>query len=94
MCCATVKADRIADGGGPLTRHGSVARILWAPEGASMRLDGRYLSAGVVLGTRGSIRSRLGPVAPALVLEIDHRSNVTLLSAGGRGTMLVWQHRL
>jgi hypothetical protein len=28
------------------------------------------------------------------VLEIHHRSNPTLMSAGGRGAMLVWQHRL
>jgi hypothetical protein len=77
-----------------LRRHGSVARLLWVPEGASLRLEGQYVSAGIVLGTRGPIRSALGPVAPALVFDLGHRSNLTLLSAGGRGAMLVWQHRL
>lgn len=75
-------------------RHGSVARLLWVPEGATARLDGTYLSAGVVIGTRGALRSTLGPVAPAIVLDIHQRSNLTLMSTGGRGAMLVWQHRL
>jgi len=82
------------DAGDTVRRHGSVARLLWVPEGATARLEGTYLSAGVVIGTRGALRSAIGPVAPAVVLEIHQRSNLTLMSTGSRGAMLVWQHRL
>ena len=84
----------VSDAVDTVRRHGSVARLLWVPEGATARVDGAYLSAGVVIGTRGALRSTLGPVAPALVLDIHQRSNLTLMSTGGRGAMLVWQHRL
>jgi hypothetical protein len=75
-------------------RHGAVARWLWMPEAASVRFRGQYLSAGLAFGVRGPIRSAVGAVAPALVLDIDHRSNLTLMASGSRGAMLVWQHRL
>lgn len=82
------------ESGDTVRRHGSVARLLWVPEGATTRLDGTYLSAGVVIGTRGALRSAIGPVAPAVVLELHQRSNLTLMGTGSRGAMLVWQHRL
>lgn len=82
------------EGGDTVRRHGSVARLLWVPQGATTRVDGTYLSAGVVIGTRGALRSAIGPVAPAVVLELHQRSNLTLMTTGSRGAMLVWQHRL
>ena len=78
---------------GTLQRHGSVARLLWVPDGGSTRLDGLYLSAGLALGLRGTPRATLGAVAPALVLETGHRTSLTLMAVGGRGAMLVWQRR-
>jgi len=75
-----------------LRRHGSAARLLWVPDGASARLDsGKYLSAGLVLGTRGTARTAVGPVAPALVFEAGHRTSLTLMAVNGRGAILVWQ---
>lgn len=74
-------------------RHGSVARLLWTPGGMDVRLPGGQLSAGLVLGTRGKVRTALGPVAPALVFGAGERSNITLMVVGSRGAMLVWQRR-
>jgi len=87
-------AGTVSDASDTVRRHGSVARLLWVPDGATARLDGAYLSAGVVIGTRGALRSAIGPVAPAVVLDIHQRSNLTLMGTGSRGAMLVWQHRL
>ena len=90
---AAAQAEPFGENGGSLRRHGAVSRLLWIPDGASARVDGAYLSAGLALGTRGTIRSALGPVVPALVFETGHRTSLTLMAAGNRGAMLVWQRR-
>ena len=93
LSTAAAQAEPLGESGGSLRRHGAVSRLLWIPEGASTRVDGMYLSAGLALGTRGTVRSTLGPVAPALVFETGHRTSLTLMVAGSRGAMLVWQRR-
>ncbi|MCW5635789.1 MAG: hypothetical protein KIT17_20805 [Rubrivivax sp.] len=80
--------------GSTFWRHGSVSSRFWAPGAARMELAGGSLSAGLAVGVRGPLRSTLGTrVAPAIVMETSHRSNLTLLATGSGGAMLVWQLR-
>ena len=74
-----------------LRRNGAVSRHLWKPEMASAEWGGHRVSAGVAIGLRGAVRENLGRrVTPALTLELDRRSSLSLLP-GNDGAMLVWQ---
>jgi hypothetical protein len=73
-------------------RHGGVARAIWSPPGARTELAGQQAGFGVALGVRRSLRGGLGArAAAAFVVETGPRSNLTLLAAPERGTVLVWQ---
>ncbi len=73
-------------------RHGGVARAIWSPPLARTELAGQQAGFGLALGVRRSLRANLGArAAAAFVVETGPRSNLTLLAAPERGTVLVWQ---
>lgn len=81
-----------ACGGDELRRHGAVSRHAWAPEFACGEVAGMRISAGLALGLRSNLRTQLdSSVVPAVVLQLDQRSNLSLLASDKRGAMLVWQ---
>ena len=78
--------------GDTLRSNGALSRHAWTPAFAQADIAGWPVSAGLVLGLQGSIRTQLDrTVAPGLRVDLQGRSNLTLLAAGRRGTMLVWQ---
>jgi hypothetical protein len=85
-------AAQPACGAEELRRHGAVAHRTWTPQFACGEVAGLRISAGLALGLRGSLRTQLdSKVVPAVMLQLDQRSNLSLLAADKRGAMLVWQ---
>jgi hypothetical protein len=79
-------------GGDELQRNGAVSRHLWTPDCARGQVAGVRLSAGLALGLSDPLHGPLGRrVTPALKLQLDSRSSLSLLPGNGRGTMLVLQ---
>ena len=75
-----------------IRRNGALSRHVWAPEFARTELNGLRVSAGLALGLRGSIQANLDRrVAPAITVHTGDRSQLSVLWAGSRGAMVVWQ---
>lgn len=58
---------------------------------ATQGLADDRMSAGLAFGLKGALRQQMGAVAPMLTMDVTARSKLLLLSAPGKGAMVVLQ---
>lgn len=81
-------------GNDDLRRNGAVSRHVWTPDIATGEVAGLRVSAGLALGLRHTVKAQLGrSVTPALTVELQGGSSLSLLPGSEGGAMLVLQTR-
>ena len=79
-------------GSDDLQRNGGISRHLWKPDFADGEIAGHHVSAGLAIGLRDMERNQLGRSAtPEIKMNLGGGKSLSLLPAGGGGTMLVLQ---
>ncbi|MDH4050255.1 MAG: hypothetical protein OEU93_01665 [Rubrivivax sp.] len=77
-----------------LERNGLTSRHAWKPDFARFRVAGLSMRPGLALGLRGNVKTQLGlAVVPALSVDLGQGGSMSLLHAGSRGAMLLFQIR-
>lgn len=81
-------------GNDDLRRNGAVSRHVWTPDLATGEVAGLRVSAGLALGLRDTMKAQLGrSVTPALTVQLQGGSSLSLLPGSEGGAMLVLQTR-
>jgi hypothetical protein len=88
--CASASAAPLL-GHDDLRRNGMLSRHLWTPDAARTEVMGLSLSAGLAVGVRPGFRKAVGGrLAPAITLQLDRRSNFTVLATGRGRVAVAW----
>lgn len=74
-----------------LSRNGATSRHLWTLDAARTEVIGLHLSAGLAFGVGPGLRDMVGgrPV-PALTLQLDRHSSLTVLAAERGRVAVAW----
>ena len=74
-----------------LSRNGATSRHLWTLDAARTEVMGLHVSAGLAFGVGPGLRDMVGgrPL-PALTLQLDRRSSLTVLATERGRVALAW----